>query len=262
MKHSERPVVVFDSGLGGISVLKKLAAVMPNETFVYYGDSANAPYGPRDPREVCRLTVEGVARLEALHPKAIVIACNTATAAAQEALEKRYPQIPVIGIEPAVRRALQENPGGRILSLATAGTLASPRYQRQLGEVAELGKVVSVAAPGIVSYVEDGMRDHAGMMAYLGELFAPWQSVVFDGVVLGCTHFPFAAAEIRQALGYPVRLYEQSRAVAEETQRRLIELGTASKDGCAGKVTIMNSADEKTMLSFSWQLFSTMSGCV
>ena len=108
MKHSERPVVVFDSGLGGISVLKKLAAVMPNETFVYYGDSANAPYGPRDPREVCRLTVEGVARLEALHPKAIVIACNTATAAAQEELEKRYPQIPVIGIEPAVRRALQE----------------------------------------------------------------------------------------------------------------------------------------------------------
>lgn len=259
MKNSERPVVVFDSGLGGISVLKKLTAVMPNEVFVYYGDSANAPYGPRELREVCRLTVEGVARLDSLQPKAVVIACNTATAAAQEALEERYPQIPVVGIEPAVGRALRENPGGRILSLATAGTLASPRYQRQLGEVAGLGEVVSAAAPGIVRYVEGGMRDRAGVMAYLGELFAPWRSVFFDGVVLGCTHFPFAAVEIRQALGYPVRLYEQSGAVAEETRRRLVGLGTDSKDGQGG-VTIMNSAEDENMLHFSWQLFAWSEG--
>ena len=167
MKNSQRPVVVFDSGLGGISVLKKLIATMPNESFVYYGDSANAPYGPRAPREICRLTVEGVARLDSLQPKAIVIACNTATAAAQDTLEQKYPHIPVIGIEPAVRRAVQENPGGRILSLATAGTLASPRYQRQLQEIAASEQVVSIAAPGIVNYVEDGMRDREGVVAYL-----------------------------------------------------------------------------------------------
>lgn len=173
MKNSQRPVVVFDSGLGGISVLKKLIATMPNESFVYYGDSANAPYGPRAPHEICRLTVEGVARLDSLQPKAIVIACNTATAAAQDALEHAYPHIPVIGIEPAVRRAVQENPGGRILSLATAGTLASARYQRQLQEIAASEQVVSIAAPGIVNYVEDGMRDREGVVAYLRRLFAP-----------------------------------------------------------------------------------------
>ena len=87
MKHSEQPVVVFDSGLGGISVLKKLVKEMPNESFIYYGDSANAPYGPKDPCEVRRLTVESIARLDVFQPKAIVIACNTATAAAQGALE-------------------------------------------------------------------------------------------------------------------------------------------------------------------------------
>ena len=150
MKHSEQPVVVFDSGLGGISVLKKLVKEMPNESFIYYGDSANAPYGPKDPCEVRRLTVESIARLDVFQPKAIVIACNTATAAAQGALEEAHPCIPVIGIEPAVQRALQAHPGGRILSLATAGTLASPRYQKQLQAVQGLGEVVSVAAPGLV----------------------------------------------------------------------------------------------------------------
>ena len=168
----------------------------------------------------------------------------------------------MIGIEPAVRRAVQENPGGRILSLATAGTLASARYQRQLQEIAASEQVVSIAAPGIVNYVEDGMRDREGVVAYLRRLFAPWQPARFDGVVLGCTHFPFASAEIQEALGGPVRFYEQSDTVARETRRRLAEAGTASEDDNGGGVTIMNSANEKTMLSFSWQLFSTMSGCV
>lgn len=256
MKNSERPVVVFDSGLGGISVLKKLIEVMPNESFVYYGDSANAPYGPRNPREVCRLTAAGVARLDSLRPKAIVIACNTATAAARETLEERYPHIPVIGIEPAVRRAVHENPGGSILALATAGTLVSPLYRKQLQEVEGLGRVVSVAAPGIVTYVEGGMRDHAGMIGYLRELLSPWQDVRFDGVVLGCTHFPFAAAEIQEALGYAVRFYEPSELVARETRRRLAESGTGNESTDCGCVTIMNSASEKTILSFSWQLFA------
>lgn len=256
MKNHERPIVVFDSGLGGISVLKKLIEVMPNESFVYYGDSANAPYGPRTSQDVCRLTMEGVARMDVLQPKAIVIACNTATAAALETLEKRYSNIPVIGIEPAVRQAVQENPDGCILSLATAGTLASARYQKQLQEVAGYGKVVSVAAPGIVSYVEDGARDHEGIVCYLRELLAPWQSVCFDGVVLGCTHFPFAAGGIQEALGYEVRFYEPSEAVSQKTKDQLVEWGTANVDTEHGSITFINSANEKMMLSCSWKLLS------
>lgn len=258
MKNSQRPVVVFDSGLGGISVLKKLVTTMPNESFVYYGDSANAPYGPRETHEICRLTVESIAKLDSLQPKAIVIACNTATAASQETVEKLYPQIPVIGIEPALRKAVEENPGGCILSLATASTLASARYQKQLQETEKLGKIVSIPAPGIVTYVEDGMRDREGVIAYLRGLFAPWQSVHFDGVVLGCTHFPFAAAEILEALGCQAHLYEPSDSVAAETLSRLIKSGTASEDSIGGGVTMMNSAGDKAMLSFSWKLFSAV----
>lgn len=259
MKLSKRPIVVFDSGLGGISVLRKLTAYMPNEAFVYYGDSANAPYGPRPPQEACRLTVESVASLDSLQPKAIVIACNTATAAAHETLEKRYPHIPVIGIEPAVREALREHPGGRILTLATAGTLASERYQNLLQDTAGLGEVISVAAPGIVIYVEDGMRGRAAIVAQLRELFSPWQSTPFQGVVLGCTHFPFASAEIQEALGYPVTFYEPSEMVAKETRRRLAESGTASDDDSCGSVTFINSANDKAMLRLSWQLYTGMS---
>lgn len=257
MKDYERPIAVFDSGLGGISVLKKLVEVMPNESFIYYGDSANAPYGPRTSQDVCRLTMEGVAHMDALRPKAVVIACNTATAAALEALEERYSDIPVIGIEPAVCQAVKENPGGHILSLATAGTLASARYKKQLRDAAEQGEVVSVAAPGIVSYVEGGMDDHAGVIDYLRKLLAPWKSTSFDGVVLGCTHFPFAAAEILEALGYKARFYESSGVVAKTTQNQLLERGTANQNTGYGGVTFINSANEETVLSRSWKLFST-----
>lgn len=257
MKDYERPIAVFDSGLGGISVLKKLVEVMPNESFIYYGDSANAPYGPRTSQDVCRLTVDGVAQMDALRPKAIVIACNTATAAALEVLEKRYSHIPVIGIEPAVRQAVKENPGGHILSLATAGTLDSTRYKKQLREAAEQGKVVSVAAPGIVSYVESGMDDYAGVVDYLRRLLAPWQSTAFDCVVLGCTHFPFATAEILEALSYKARFYESSGAVAQSTQNQLLARGTANRDTGHGGVTFINSANDESVLSRSWKLFST-----
>lgn len=256
MKNYERPIVVFDSGLGGISVLKKLIEVMPNESFIYYGDSANAPYGPRTSQDVCRLTVEGVAHMDTLRPKAIVIACNTATAAALETLEKRYPHIPVTGIEPAVRRAVQDNPNGRILSLATAGTLASASYRQQLREVSEYGTVISAAAPGIVDYIERGARDREWVIRYLRELLVPWQSISFDGVVLGCTHFPFAAGEIQEALGYKVRFYESSEATAQKTQSRLIEQGTINTEAGHSGITFMNSANDKMMLSRSWKLFA------
>ena len=266
-----RPVVVVDSGLGGISVLKRLVEAMPNEEFVYFGDSANAPYGPRPADEVRRLTIGCLSRFDTYNPKAIVIACNTATAAARTDLVRRYPRIPVVGIEPAVRRAARENPRGHILSLATAGTLASDPYRRQLREVGELGHVVSVAAPGIVTYVEGGMADRAEVVLYLRKLLNPWAATRFDGVVLGCTHFPFAASEIQEALGYPVRFYEPSADVALRVRRNLIANGTAAPRDAPGSVTIMNSADRfatarsgtgrpdsdrASMLGFSWRLFT------
>ena len=128
-----KPIIVFDSGFGGISVLKRLIEKMPNEDYLYYGDSANAPYGPRTTAEVQQLTLNAIAEASrGVEPKAIVIACNTATAATRELLQETYPNIPVIGILPAVEVAAKAKDHPRVLALATAGTCASAAVQNIL----------------------------------------------------------------------------------------------------------------------------------
>ena len=148
----------------------------------------------------------------------------------------------MIGIEPAVRRAVQENPGGRILSLATAGTLASPRYQRQLQEIAASEQVVSIAAPGIVNYVEDGMRDREGVVAYLRKLFAPWQPARFDGVVLGCTHYPLVSDSIRRL--YPgLPLIDPAEEMARSLKNYLDREGLSNPRRGSGTLTVYTTGD-------------------
>ena len=144
------PIIVFDSGFGGISVLKQLISCMPAENYLYFGDSLHAPYGPRPAEEVRALTLAAIRSLLPEAPKAVVIACNTATATALDSVQELLPDLPVLGIRPALKQA--EAAGcRRILSLATAGTLASPSYARQLKELRPETEVFSVAAPGIVT---------------------------------------------------------------------------------------------------------------
>jgi len=251
----QRPIIVFDSGFGGISVLKKLVDMLPNEHFLYFGDSANAPYGPRPTSEVCALTLRAIASQMERHPKAIVIACNTATAAAGEMLAAVYPEIPVIGIKPAVQAAVDAG-NQRVLVLATAGTLSSETFARQLEQLEGDAVVVPIPAPGIVEYVEGEMKERAKVLSYLRDLIKPDENPHYDAVVLGCTHFPFAADAIAEALGYEVRFYDGSSLTAAQTAEALRKNGTANTGARSGSVQIINSADRLDMLHFAWKLFS------
>lgn len=254
--QAQGPILVFDSGFGGISVLKKLVRQMPNEHFLYFGDSANAPYGTRSEAEVRRLTCAAIASQMDSQPKAIVIACNTATAAALDELRRLYPDIPVIGIRPAVADAACKS--HKVLVLATQGTLNSAAFQQQLSQLPDTdAELIPVAAPGIVEYVEGNMQRRAWIVDYLKNLSSPYGQSSIDGVVLGCTHFPFAKDVIEESLGHPVAFFDASTAVAAQTEAELCKRGLRRETQEGGGVTIRNSACEETMLSFAWTLFAS-----
>ena len=250
----DRPILVFDSGFGGLSVLKQLVKQLPGEKFLYFGDSANAPYGPRRPEEIAELTLAAIRRFDAEDPKAVVIACNTATAYTLPQLKEAYPDKPVFGIRPAVKPA--EEAGMReILAMATAGTIASPAYKAQLETVDPAARVTSVPAPGIVLYVEGLKKGREEIVAYLEDQLAPYADRHFDAVVLGCTHFPFAKEEIAEALGYPVRFFDAGIRLAETVAETLREQGLA-RQGARTRIRFLNSSDRPGLEQFAKKLMA------
>lgn len=190
------------------------------------------------------------------NPKAIIIACNTATAASHTTLCKMYPHIPVIGIEPAVRKAVLTNNAKQVLVLATEGTIASTLYKKQLDELDGYASIASVPAPQIVKYVEGGLKQRQKLKTSLTQLLKPYASCIFDGVILGCTHFPFAADVIEETLGYTVSFYDASSDVVEKTMNALETHGTKNLDTFSGSLRMANSTYQLTMLEFAWNLFA------
>lgn len=219
MMLNTAPVAVFDSGIGGIGVLRELQRVLPDENFLYFGDCANAPYGERTTEEIRELVLARAERLFC-RTKALVLACNTATAVAAAALRRHYRE-PVIGMEPALRPALSAAPCPRVLVLATAATLREEKFAALLASARGRAKVTALAAPGLVRLAERGITAGDEVQSYLRALFAPFCGRRFDAVVLGCTHFPFFRAELARALGYPVPLFDGAAGTARETVRRL-----------------------------------------
>ena len=195
-------IAVFDSGVGGISVLRHLLRRMPGERFLYYGDSANAPYGTRSREEVKKLTFAAVETLMEQGIKALVVACNTATSAAIADLRQAYPDTIVIGIEPALKLAAERFPGGRIGVMATPMTLREEKFEALLHRYGETSQVYKLPAPGLVELVESGRGDSPQMDTLMETLLSPYRGQL-DAVVLGCTHYPFAAAAISRACPDP-----------------------------------------------------------
>ncbi len=254
----QKSIIVFDSGFGGISVLKRLVDAMPNENYLYYGDSAHAPYGPRTKQEIQQLTLNAIAEAKKeCDPKAIVIACNTATAMTRELLQSTYPDIPVIGILPAVKLAAASKEHPRVLVLATAGTVSSESYGNIVSEVGDTAEVVSVPAPEIVLYVEGGMRDRSTLINSLSKSLAPYEAEKFDCVVLGCTHFPFACDVITEVLGYPVDFFDGSVLTTKQTEEALEKQHTRSTQTGSGSIRIINSSNQLDYVGFAWKLFSS-----
>lgn len=240
-------IAVFDSGVGGISVLRHLRRELPNERFLYFGDSANAPYGTRPTAEIRELTLAAAEKLMARGLKALVIACNTATAAAIEALRTKYPDTVVIGIEPALKPAADRFPGGTVGVMATPATLREEKFARLLDRFSQQCRVVKLPAAGLVELVEAGKGNSPEAETLLRPLLEPHAGSL-QAVVLGCTHYPFAAKTVSGLLGQDTVLLDGGPGTARETKRRLEAAGLLS-DG-PGDLIIENSlhCDETTAL--------------
>lgn len=233
---------MFDSGLGGISVLRCLLSIMPEENFIFYGDSANAPYGTRSDDEVCALSERVFDDLLERGAKAILIACNTATSAAAKKLRLQYPALPIVGMEPALKPAAENHRGGRIVVMATPVTLRRPKFAKLMANYAEDSDIISLPCPDIVSYIEQGRLHDPGLEAYVRDRFGSIGGKPVDAVVLGCTHFPFAAGIIQEAAGPQAVLYDGNLGTARELRRRMDRCGLLTDRAGKGTVEILNSA--------------------
>lgn len=220
MNTKQDYIAVFDSGLGGLSVLRHLRRRMPGERFLYYGDSAHAPYGVRSRADVEALTLSAADRLMRRGLKALVVACNTATSAAIGALREKYPELIVVGIEPALKLAADRFPGGRIGVMATPVTLREEKFSLLLTRYAASCQVYKIPAPQLVPLIEEGRVDTPIMEQALHALLDPFASRM-DALVLGCTHFPFASHAMERLLGPKVAVLDGGDGTARETLHRL-----------------------------------------
>lgn len=217
------PIGVFDSGLGGLTVARALMRRLPRESLIYFGDTARVPYGPKSPDSVRRYSREIAGYLRDEGVKAIVVACNTATAHALAALRAELP-IPVVGvIEPGASAAVAASRSGDIGVVGTAGTIRSGAYERAIRERAPDARIVSQACPLFVPLVEEGWVEHPATRLVAQEYLAPLAGAGVDAVVLGCTHYPHLAGVIAEVLGPRVRLVDSAAETAEVTARLLAE---------------------------------------
>lgn len=244
-------IAVFDSGVGGISVLRQLRKVMPNERYLYFGDSANAPYGTKSVPEVQRLALSAAQRLVAQGVKALVVACNTATAAAIDSLREAYPDLIVVGIEPALKVGADKYPGGHIGVMATPVTLAGEKFHRLLDRFTDLCRISLIGAPGLADLVEEGKQNGPEGERLLRSLLQPYKGKL-DALVLGCTHYPFAEETIRKVLGNQTELLDGGEGTAAQT-KKLLALRGLLYDG-PGEVVFQNSLPGGHMLELCRQL--------
>ena len=252
MYTKEDYIAVFDSGVGGVSVLRHLFKQMPSEKFIYYGDTANAPYGSRTTEKVRELTLAAAEKLLTGYPvKALVIACNTATAAAVQDVRQKDPDLIVIGIEPALKLAADHHPGGCIGVMATEVTLREEKFDTLMHRFDRECTVTKIPAPGLVELIEGGKGDGIECELFLRELLGPYVGKL-DALVLGCTHYPFVQRTIRKVLGPDVTLLHGGDGTARETKRRLAEAGLLRQG--VGQILIRESKGDPKKLHLARQL--------
>ena len=211
------PIGVFDSGVGGLSVAREIRRALPRVDLLYVADTAYCPYGDRPDDEVRARTLLLGAHMESAGARLVVVACNTASGAALEALRAGL-RVPVVGLEPAVKTAVARTRTGRVGVLATSGTLRSARFARLLADHARDVTVVSQACPGLADRIEAGELGGPALEARLRELTAALTAAAVDAVVLGCTHYAFVTAPLASVLGPEVALIDSAPAIARRTE--------------------------------------------
>jgi len=219
--HSLGAIGVFDSGVGGLSVLRHIRQALPDERLIYVADSGHVPYGDKSPYYIEQRSLALTRFLIAHGADAIVIACNTATAAAAATVRSQF-SIPIIGMEPAVKPAVAATRSGVVGVMATVGTLESARFAALLERYGEEVEIVTQGCPGLVEQVEQGELNSAQTRALIARYVAPLLARGADTLILGCTHYPFLAPLIREVVGTEITLVDTGQAVARQLKHRIL----------------------------------------
>jgi len=251
MDSISRPIGVFDSGVGGLTVLAALRAELPDESFIYLGDTARLPYGTKSASTVERYALQVADALVARDVKALIVACNTASSSALPAIRARHPQLPVMGvIEPGAQAAIAASRNGHIAVIATEATVRGGAYQQAITQRRADAVVTSVACQLLVALAEEGWTDGAvaqgAASRYLSPLFMPQRPTRPDTLVLGCTHFPMLRAVIGQTVGADVTIVDSAATTAKAARELLQEQGLLKSDGgianCATRLLATDGA--------------------
>ncbi len=241
MSSAHAPIGVFDSGLGGLTVVRALQARLPNESIIYFGDTARVPYGSKSPETVRQYAAQIAQWLAGEGVKLIVIACNTATAHALTHLREVIP-VPVIGVvEPGARAAVRATDGGPIGVIGTSGTIASGAYERAIKALSPELVVHTRACPLLVPLIEEGWIDHHVTRLIVHEYLTTLSETRIDTLVLGCTHYPLLAPIIADVMGSGVRLIDSAAETAVETHRLLAEADLLAQKDAAPNIRFVAS---------------------
>ena len=244
MPLDERPIGVFDSGLGGLTVVRALLDLVPDERILYFGDTGRFPYGPKPASDVLKYSLEITDLLLARNVKMIVVACNSASAAALHHLQEHV-AVPVTGvIEPGIRAARRTTRTGRIGVIGTVGTITSGAYQRAAAEIDPSLTITCQACPGFVEFVESGDVDSDQVHVLAERLLAPVVEAGVDTLVLGCTHYPLLARTIADVMGPEVVLVSSAEETAFDVRARLA--GQSAAPLPCGRVQFVTSGDVET----------------
>lgn len=231
MERNNGSIGIFDSGVGGLSVLREVRALLPQEGLIYFADQGHVPYGPRPLEEVRAFSEEITRFLLAQGAKLIVVACNTASAAALHYLREKFPDVPFVGMEPAVKPAAEHTQSGVVGVLATPATFQGALYASVVERFAQGVTVLQDTCPGLVGQIEQGALDTVETRAILEKALNPMLERGIDTVVLGCTHYPFVIPLIRRIVGETVRVIDPAPAVARQVKRILDSAGGARLSG-------------------------------
>jgi len=235
------PIGIIDSGLGGLSVLRELLKIMPNENYIFFGDSANNPYGTKSVEKVVELTVDNANKLYDMGVKAMVIACNTATAVGAPVLRATYPDRIIVGIEPALKPAVLAKSNPTVLVMATPLTLQQDKFLSLMNRYTDAAHIIPLPCPGLPELIEAGNFGGSETLEYLERLFAPFDKSKIDSIVLGCTHYPLIKEQIAKSWGQAVDIFDGSEGTARHTRHLLKEADLLNESNEVGKITLLNS---------------------
>lgn len=217
---NNNPIGIFDSGIGGTSIWKEVAKLLPNENTIYLADSKNAPYGEKSSEEIISLSIKNTELLISKGCKLIIVACNTATTNAIDILRRKY-NIPFVGIEPAIKPAALYSKSGAIGILATKGTLSSKLFEKTAKEYTQNITTIEQEGEGLVSLIEEGNLNSNKMNELLTTYLKPMLNFNIDHLVLGCTHYPYLIPQIKEIVGDNVKIIDSGEAVAKQTKALL-----------------------------------------